>query len=252
MNTLKHSVKIFIKSTGKFGIFQALKIMFSLIFKEDIRLSLRGFKKNIFLRNRTSDINLFYEIILNNEYNISFNTNIKNVIDGGANIGLFAILVANKYPNSKIICIEPDIDNFNILLKNTKNYPNIFCENKGLWNAKTRLKVYDKFKMGKWGLIVEEDTINGTIDAISIDYITDKYQLTQIDLLKIDIESSEYELFSANYSHWLNLTKNIVIELHDGLKKGCSRVFFTTIFSVFSDYQLQLSGENLVLKNLKK
>ena len=39
-------------------------------------------------------------------------------IDAGANIGLTSIYFANKFPNAKIVALEPEIDNYIILQKN--------------------------------------------------------------------------------------------------------------------------------------
>jgi FkbM family methyltransferase len=51
---------------------------------------------------------------------------------------------------------------------------------------------------GESGYIVEED-INGTIDTISINNIIEKYNIKQIDLLKLDIEGSEKKIFDSDY-----------------------------------------------------
>jgi hypothetical protein len=39
----------------------------------------------------------------------------------------------------------------------------IYCENCGFWNKDTMLRVYDKYDIGKWEIIVEEDLEHGNI-----------------------------------------------------------------------------------------
>ena len=56
-----------------------------------------------------------------------------------------------------------------------------------------------------------------------------KYGVSQIDLLKIDIEGSERELFMDSYDYWLPRTKVVVIEFHDWMKEGCSRAVYKAI-----------------------
>ena len=159
--------------------------------------------------------------------------------------------MANRFPNAKIICIEPDTENFDLLKQNVSPYENIFCENCGLWNKTTTLKVYDKFNAGKWGIITEEDVENGTISAISPDFLIEKYDISKIDILKIDIETSEKQLFSENYKTWLSATKTLIIEFHDRLESGCFKVFIDAVNDVFSEYDYSVSGENTIIYNTK-
>jgi len=48
------------------------------------------------------------------------------------------------------------------------------------------------------------------------------FSIDYIDLLKIDIEGSEKEVFEA--CDWQDRLDSIVIELHDRFKPGCSQV----------------------------
>jgi hypothetical protein len=71
--------------------------------------------------------------------------------------------------------------------------------------------------------------------------------ITTIDILKIDIEGAEKEIFETNFENWITNTKVIIVETHDRYKKGTSKAIFNTIGKY--DFSLELSGENLVLVN---
>jgi FkbM family methyltransferase len=136
-----------------------------------------------------------------------------------------------------------------MLKKNLQGYTNISFENCGLWHTETKLNVFDKYNIGKWGMVVEEDIVNGTINALSIDSLVTKYNIDCIDVLKLDIEASEKQLFSKNFANWLPKVKMIIIEFHDGFEKGCSKTFFEAINKTFKDYSLSIRGENIVIRN---
>jgi FkbM family methyltransferase len=184
-------------------------------------------------------------------YNKSFSSLTEFIIiDGGANIGLFAIYIKNQYPNAKILCIEPDPENFALLKRNVASYMDIYCENCGIWNKDAMLRVYDKYDIGKWGIIVEEDAEYGNIPAMSMYSIMRKYDIKQVDILKLDIEGSEKEVFSDNIEIWLPKIKIIAIELHDRMKEGCSKAFYEAINKSFTKYESSLSGENVIINNI--
>jgi FkbM family methyltransferase len=234
---------------NRFGLIKGgiLWIKFGLGYVSNIKLS--TIKYPFFLRAKTSDVSVFSQVFLRNEYDIEFD-NPKIVIDGGANVGLFAIWIKNKYPDAKIVCVEPDPENFAILQKNVAPYDGIYCANCGLWDKDTKLRVYDKYNIGKWAMIVEEDLKDGNIAAMSISTLFRKYDISNCDVLKLDVETSEKQIFSANFEEWLPKVKNVVIELHDRMQAGCSKPFFEAINKCCSQYEFLTSGENVVLRHL--
>lgn len=243
-------IKLLYNFIKNFGWFYGLSIFFNFMIKKTDKIKIPGIKQRILLRQQTSDLVLFYRIFFESEYALPKFNKPKVIIDAGANIGLFTLLMKNIYPDATVICIEPDKDNFEVLKKNTSELQHVYCENAGLWNKTTKLKIFDKFNLGKWGMFTEEDEVNGTVNAISIDHIIEKYQINQIDILKIDIEASEKYLFSANYEKWLPLTKVIVIEFHDRLTEGCSKPFFVAINKHMNNYAYSTKGENTIIENL--
>jgi len=213
--------------------------------KKIITVNFKSIEHPIYLRNNTSDIDTFYQIFYDKEYDIKFNFEPKVIVDCGANIGLTSIFFKNRYPNATIIAIEPETSNYELLLKNTQQYTGIHCLKRGIWNNTTNLLVKD-IGLGNWGFITEEVSFENeaTIKAISIEKIMEQFGLDKIDILKIDIEGSEKELFEKNYGLWIPKVKVILAELHDGMKEGCSMSFFTALLNY--KFRMSTRGESVI------
>ncbi|GEO11751.1 FkbM family methyltransferase [Segetibacter aerophilus] len=246
---VQKAIGTYLKLIQHFKVWSGTRLFLQLLLRRVDRLVIPNIRYPISLRKGTSDQQAFYQVFLYKEYEILFPENPKVIIDGGANVGLFTILMKNRFPTAKFVCIEPDVENFQQLQKNVKAYEDVYCENCGLWPMVTNLKVWDKFNIGKWAMVVEENMDDWNVKAISIDYLMKKYGIEVIDVLKLDIEASEKELFTTNYHNWLAKTKMIIIELHDTMKEGCARQFFETINKVYSSYELSIKGENIILVN---
>lgn len=216
--------------------------------------SFNGLKHAVQMRPGTSDEAVFAQIFVKREYDIKFGFEPRIIIDGGANIGFFSVYMKNRYPNAQIIAVEPDAGNFEVLKKNTAHYDGIHLKKAGLWPKQARTKMVDKHGLGNWGLVTEEvsDESSGPGDVVmaTVDDLLAEFNLPHIDILKLDIESAEKQLFSENYMSWLSKTRIILIELHDWMEPGCSRSFFTAINEAFSNYSFYQVGENSVISNL--
>ena len=67
---------------------------------------------------------------------------------------------------------------------------------------------------------------------------------SSIDILKMDIEGSEKEVFSSNYAYWLPRTRCIIIEIHDFMRAGSSNAVFATMAKY--NFSLAVHDENLI------
>lgn len=178
------------------------------------------------------------------------------IIDCGSNIGCSTNYFLNTYKNSKVISIEPDIDNFNYLKKNVKN-KNAILINNAISNNKTSFEIRD-FKeniedsRGKNIIKVSENnklktlTINDLLNEKSNDSYTPF-------LVKIDIEGHEKELFKDN-TEWFDKFKIVIIEIHDWMlpRKSISKNYFNTLINSMkkNDRDIIIRGENLIsIKN---
>lgn len=238
----------FKKMTKAFGFIDAIKLYIRVKLKPYGVLSASRYKGPFYLRPQTTDYFTFDQVFLRNQYNINFPFEVQYVIDAGANIGLASVYFSQKYSNCSIVAVEPSKENFEILSKNIASYPNVKPMLKGLWNKDVHLIIVDHGAI-KNSFMVQETSPNdpNSISAICINTIMREQGWNHIDLLKIDIEGSEKEVFESNYEHWLPLTKAIVIELHDQMKKGCSKAVFAATSKY--NFSFSISDENLVFIN---
>jgi FkbM family methyltransferase len=245
--------KNWLKLCNNIGFFQGC-ILFSKLKRQKVKnLKVPKMPVAFSLRPNTSDIPTFYQIFIGKEYEFDLPFEPKSIIDGGANIGLSTIYLKSKFPNAKVICVEPDEENFEVLKANVQGLKDVTLLKGGLWHTKTMLNISDKYNAGKWAMVVEEaevsDKDKSLIETFTIDEILETSGLESIDLLKLDIETAERELFSKNFQSWLPKTKAIVIELHDWMSKGCSKPFFGAINRSFSNYSYSAKGENTIIVN---
>jgi len=215
-------LKVVALHCNKMGYVNATSYIIQRLYKRKKLLSakIKNTKLVVYLRNDRYDTQVFTQIFMRGELDIYFKKDPEIIIDGGANIGLATLYLKNKYPNAKIIAVEPEHSNFELLKKNTKDYPDIFCLNYGIWNKKCRLQIIDNGD-GNASFITKElaetEAGENVINAITIEDIMNQFKIGCLDILKLDIEGSEKDVFEKNYERWLLKTQNIIVEIHPHL-----------------------------------
>lgn len=200
-----------------------------------------------------SDELVFNQIFIEREYySLADIRNPGLIIDCGANVGYSALWFLNQFPGSRIIVVEPDTGNFTICKKNLQPYgTRVSYVHAGIWPRETGLVVVKgAYKDGReWATQVRECRAGETpdLDGTGIENLLRESGAGSIDILKIDIETSEKYLFSENVEPWLGKVKNMVIELHDA---ECEKIFFDAM-SLY-DFDLSRSGELTLCKNIKR
>jgi len=238
----------------EYGLFSGAVLYYKIKTKKTDNISLSHIKHPFRLRSKTSDVRIFDFIFTHKEYDIELGFEPKVIIDAGANIGLTAIFYSNKYPSSKIISIEPEQSNYNLLKENTRKYKNIISLNSALSNVSDQDLAIKDTGHGNWAFMTEPISVESKketpiVKSISVNEIMKQYDLGTLDIVKIDIEGYEKEVFEKNSESWLPYTRCLIIELHDRMKKGCSKSFFSAISQ--HDFSFFHRGENLIFINNK-
>jgi FkbM family methyltransferase len=215
-----------------------------MIGKEQLRLS--ELAHPIQLRRHTTDVVSFWQIFCRGDYDLSLPEVPRTVIDGGANIGFFSVLMANRYPVAQILAIEPGAANFAALRRNVRPYPNIHPIRAGIWNRDAFLAVVDT-GLGQWALRVKEVPAETpqAIRSVCIGRLMEEFAFSELDLLKLDVEGAEEAIFADNYDSWLPRTKVLIIELHDYISS--TRPFWKAIRQFH--FSQQRVGGNMCFTN---
>lgn len=197
------------------------------------------------LRAGTSDPEVFEQIYLSDEYDFDYQHTPELIVDAGANIGLAAVYFANRFPKATIICIEPERSNYEILCRNTEPYgPRIRRLRGALWGRPTHLEIRD-IGSGEWAFMVEEiDQPTATsFRAFTVDEILDGSGFDRIDILKMDIEGAEKEVFEGDAERWLGRVDLLILELHERFKPGCEQAVASRV--AHYPHDVQARGENV-------
>ena len=195
-----------------------------------------------------------------------------NVVDVGANMGLFTLWAAPQAHAGRVVAIEPtsviDCLNLNVALNSLKNvasvraavgrageqlelveYPgfNIVTHQAGSRPAAvTRFLI--RLLYGKY----RSDPIRTTAPCLPLAQIMDDHRLETIHFLKMDCEGGEYEIFRGmEPSHWRRVER-IALEFHElcpeqhhrelvGILKSAG--FEIEIHKPLLDYYLMKFGE---------
>jgi FkbM family methyltransferase len=200
--------------------------------------------RKILIRGRTTDLRCFEKVLVDREYDSPFQLNLdpKLIVDAGANTGIATNYFAAIFPRARIVAIEPEAGNAEILRRNCSGLANVSIHEAAIWPTKDRIQLVDP-GIGAWAYAVRDgrEAKNiGLVETITIEQILHQYG-SRIDILKLDIEGAELELMRS--SSWLDYVDTIIIELHDRYKAGCAQSFYTALAG--RAFRQEIKGENI-------
>lgn len=148
------------------------------------------------------------------------------VVDAGANIGFYTMLISSQLTHGKVMSFEPVPRNFEILKHNisfSSNRKNIEIFNKGLWHEKDEIEFSLETSM--------EDNIGsytaGKVSASLAKHICEVVPLdellrsaSRLDFVKMDIEGAELSALKGGQATIEKFRPQFLIEIN---RKACER-----------------------------
>lgn len=149
-----------------------------------------------------------------------------NVIDVGAQIGLFSMYASRLAKNGRIFAFEPDSKNLKMLQKNfILNYiKNVIIEKCAVSNKNGTKKLFisNGGKTSRHSFYkdyVEQVVKSVRTKTISLKKVLEKNKIKKVNFLKLDCEGAEYEILFFCPKETLNKIEKIVVECHNINKK---------------------------------
>jgi len=229
-----------------FGFLEGLKLYRHIKSKNSSGIALPGLKQPVHFRGIVSDTEIFRQIFIEKQYDIDVNFEPASIVDLGANVGYASVYFANRFPAARIFALEPESMNYTIAIKNLASYKNVRLEKGAVWHTAGNINLVDKGH-GEAAYMVETGEGNDMVRAYTIPEIMSIMQFNQIDIIKIDIEGAEKEIFENGSDQWIPQSRIIIVETHDRYKRGTSKAVFQAISKY--DFSLELKGENLIFYN---
>jgi FkbM family methyltransferase len=152
--------------------------------------------------------NDFFACVIRNEYGLGHGLHeVRTILDVGANIGFFSVAARARYPHARIHAYEPNPRVVPLLESNTAPLGiEIHAEAVGAWDGRASM-----LDAGDSNQARTQASEAGNISQVSLEKAIDRLGGT-VDLLKLDCEGAEWELFRAPEA-WKRV-RNIRMEYH--------------------------------------
>lgn len=172
------------------------------------------FRKLLFpfyVRGGTKDVSVAINNFIREEYAaIELVRDPRIMVDAGAYVGDTAAYFLSKYHGLECYAYEPMKESYDIAAINLSPYGH-------------RVHLFKKAVGGTDGIVrlsgtqtsaFISDSCGEEIEAISLETIINDLPRPHIDILKLDVEGSEVDIFQKNVDFWLPCTKSIIVETH--------------------------------------
>jgi FkbM family methyltransferase len=209
---------------------QIRKAMWASPAGESVSISIPGWTHPVCLRAGSSDAAVFTQVFLDRQGFFPVSGSPRFVVDAGANIGLMSLCLANRFPQCEIVALEVDGANYRMLAENCRPYSSITPLHIGLWSHSTSLLI-DNPGADSWSFQTKEVPYGtaGAITAIGMADLLERYGHSRIDILKLDVEGSEYEILSRGLAEWVDRVLTIVVEIHERIKPGVTELVLSSL-----------------------
>jgi len=145
------------------------------------------------------------------------------IIDIGANAGFFTFFAASRFSDATIFSYEPIESNFRQLKRNKALNRNtrVLCFQKAVYgySGKVSLSIDpdDSFTTSASVFDCSDSQLEKVeVPCVTLAEIFDEHQLDRCNLLKMDCEGAEYEIFYNCPVAYLHRIDQMAIEVHGG------------------------------------
>lgn len=173
-------------------------------------IKLPSLAQRIHVRPATDDVGAILNNVLREEYGqLPAGFSPKVIVDAGAYIGDTTAYFLSRYPDARVIAIEPNAENFHLAVANLEPYgARVAVLQCALWGATGAVGL-----KGQQMACAVSDT-EGEVPASNVPTPLERFDVAQVDLMKMDIEGAEVEVLRSGVGGWLRQVRCLLLETH--------------------------------------
>ena len=176
----------------------------------------RGFP--IALRTGTTDIASYREaFIVRYHMPQRLKPDVATILDLGANIGLVSLDLAKTFPDSRIVSVELDRSNYELLCRNVAFLSDrVMTVHAAVWShsAGVSYSLDREENAFAVGVTANGAQLSASVPSFTPPELIALFHRELVDYVKMDIEGGEHELLLTGDTAWLERVEAISVEIH--------------------------------------
>lgn len=167
------------------------------------------------LRLRSNDM-VVMEVYGGRPYELDYEPlgEVDSILDVGANVGTASAFLATRFSGARIVAVEPNPFTFELLRENLRRAaPEGIAVNAAVVARPGSYQLEPGTSPSNDQVVATPARGEGDLEALTVDELLDRYLPGGVDLMKVDIEGGEHELFEG-VAEWAPRVRAIVAEVH--------------------------------------
>jgi FkbM family methyltransferase len=170
-----------------------------------------------------AEVEVFWHIFVRRCYELPRRCG--TVLDCGANVGLFSVWAALERPETRVIALEPFPETFASLQRNVGENglsSRVQCVRIGLAATAGTRQMETEADSPVRRMLYDQESPHGgtlTIECATLEGCLDSFGLERLDLLKMDIEGSEWDVLLSTPPAVLSRIGHVQLEYHEVPKR---------------------------------
>lgn len=185
------------------------------------------------------DVAVLREIYIDKEYDWCPVPQPRTIVDLGAHFGDTTLYYHTRFPEARIIAVEPAPESFERLVKNTKAIPQIIPVQAAIsdYDGEMALNIMPS-SLGNSLSVRKESTASVQVQTMTLDSLLGRHGIETVDLLKFDIEGAEFGIFKDFVD--THKIKALIGEVHEDLGSA-----------TIEEFKNYFSGRQIAIEQLK-
>lgn len=145
-----------------------------------------------------SELRVIREVFVNGEYDLPA-VSPRVILDLGSNVGLSVLYFHDRYPEAKIIAVEPDGRAFARLQRNVGALPNVHLLRAAATGVDGPVSLHSSWQSWSSSLFDRPDTYDvEEVDGRTLDSILATFGEERADIVKLDVEGAEPAILAGS------------------------------------------------------